>query len=130
MSQKTVKVQCKPGVLSIKPFRLELKVNKPGAQPDDTGRWQSDDADLDIIFNKVPGTHPWNWTSDTAPQGAAGKDYGAPTNKQKATHNYTLVIRRPGAPAITVDPEVGVDSGGPPGKHKKAKKKGGKGKRR
>jgi hypothetical protein len=123
MSQKLCRVKCTDGELSVKPFRLKLVVKKKNGSPDDEGAWVCDDGDLDIFWNKGGGK-PWGWSSDTVARGTE-KNYGAPSNKNGATHRYTVVIKVPGQPPITIDPEVVVSEGGPPdgGKKKAAKKK-------
>ena len=118
---KFCRVKCNENEISAKPFRLKLVVKKTNHGPDDEGAWQSDDAALTVRWDKGDGS-PWNAASNNIPRGAAGTNLGAPTNGP-GRYRYTLEIRVPGQAPITIDPEVVVSEGSPPGSKRRGAKK-------
>jgi hypothetical protein len=109
------KVVCNDDECSVKKFHMKVVRNYTNGTHD-TGAWQSDDADLDITW-KDGGGGPWNRPLMQIARGALGKDFGVPINT--GLFSYTLKMTRPGKPAITLDPEVDVNDGGPPGIRKR-----------
>jgi hypothetical protein len=122
MTVKTCKVKCNDTGLSVTPFKLKLVYDKKSG-PDDEGQWQSDDASMTVDFGSVANS-PWSFASKNVPRGSGGTggtNFGAP-NHVKGKFKYTLTVKVPGQPPLTIDPQVEVDSGPPPNRGKKAAK--------
>ena len=107
----------------MNPFRLKIGRAHPNNSPDDTGAWQSDDGDLAITWKAGSGSGPWNLGAMGVAIGAAGQDFGVPTQAGRV-YRYTLVVTSPDPSlgSVTIDPEVEVTDGGGPGGKKATKK--------
>jgi hypothetical protein len=59
------------------------------------------------------GSQPYTgWSQQTIARSSAATDFGAPDTP--GSHKYTLTIRQPGRPTLTIDPTVDVDDDSPP----------------